>query len=62
MHQGAKVLLSLKESKSVIPANLLDQFRHLDRLRVLFDTLIDEFSELLHTRDLLTVHQPNKLS
>ncbi|URQ88705.1 diguanylate cyclase [Pseudoalteromonas sp. SCSIO 43088] len=55
MHQGAKVLLSLKESKSVIPANLLDQFHaDLDSLHELFETLIDEFSELLHTRDPLT--------
>jgi len=55
MHQGATVLLSLKETKSAISVNLLDQFHaDLDRLRVLFDTLIDEFSELLHTRDPLT--------
>ncbi|MED5512906.1 diguanylate cyclase [Pseudoalteromonas lipolytica] len=55
MHQGAKVLLSLKESKTVIPVNLLDQFHaDLDRLRELFDCLIDEFTEVLHTRDPLT--------
>ncbi|RZD20397.1 diguanylate cyclase [Pseudoalteromonas sp. MEBiC 03485] len=55
MHQGAKVLSSLKESNSAIPVNLLDQFHtDLDSLRDYFEAINDELYELLHTRDPLT--------